>query len=183
MIDKSWTKKDMLEIIKVFQIDVEDAKELSKKEISNELYFQLINTEEIFDWNCEYEDINSWNELTGLLERPKSNTGLDYRQKQEIIHEAKIILNYCRNGYLITNTTFKDYDELYSLAKKVSQHGDISTCRRAIMEFNRDNKIRNKIEPQISQRMQKVLDQKKINKQDLCPKLIIKNEPILLTFD
>ena len=75
------------------------------------------------------------------------------------------------------------YDELYSLAKKVSQHGDISTCRRAIMEFNRDNKVRNKIEPQISQRMQKVLDQKKINKQDLCPKLIIKNEPILLTFD
>ena len=183
MIDKSWTKKDLLEIIKVFQIDIEDAKELSKKDISNEVYFQLINTDQVFDWNCLYEEINSWSELAYLLERPRSNTGLDYREKQEIIHDAKIILNYCRNGYLLTNTSFKDFDELYLLALKVSQHGDISTCRRSIGEFNKDSKLRNKITPHISQRMQKMLEQKKINKQSLCPKLTIRTEPITLTFD
>ena len=93
MIDKSWSKKDLLEIIKTYQIDVEDPKELPKKKLSEELYFQLINTEEIFDWNCLYQDINGWSELVDLLEKPKANTELDYRQKQEIIHEAKIVLN------------------------------------------------------------------------------------------
>lgn len=183
MIDKSWTKKDLLEIIKIFQIDIEDSKELTKKELSQEVYFQLINTEEVFDWNCLYEEINSWSELAYLLERPKANTGLDYREKQEIIHDAKILLNYCRNGYLLTNTSFKDFDELYLLALRVGRQGDISTCRRAITEFNKDNKLRNKITPDISQRMQKVLDQKKINKQELIPKLTIRKEPIRLTFD
>jgi hypothetical protein len=130
-----------------------------------------------------YQDINGWSELVDLLEKPKANTELDYRQKQEIIHEAKIVLNYCRNGYLLTNTSFKDFDELYLLAMKVAHHGDISTCRRAISEFNKDQKLRNKIEPVISQRMQNILDQKKINKQELTPKLTIRKEPIRLTFD
>jgi hypothetical protein len=51
------------------------------------------------------------------------------------------------------------------------------------MEFNKDQKLRNKIEPKISQKMQKMLEQKKINKQELIPKLIIKKEPIRITFD
>jgi hypothetical protein len=83
----------------------------------------------------------------------------------------------------LTNTSFKDFDELYLLALKVSQHGDISTCRRAIAEFNKDKKLRNKIEPKISQKMQNILEQKKINKQELIPKLVIRKEPIRLTFD
>jgi len=183
MIDKSWSKKDLLEIIKTYQIDIEDPKELTKKLLSEELYFQLLNTEEVFDWNCLYQDINGWSELVDLLETPKANTELDYRQKQEIIHEAKIVLNYCRNGFLLTNTSFKDFDQLYLLALKVSQHGDISTCRRAIGEFNKDSKLRNKINPVISQRMQNILEQKKINKQELTPKLTIRKEPIRITFD
>jgi|TARA_R100000479_G_C6320006_1_gene177347 hypothetical protein len=183
MIDKSWTKKDLLEVIKVYQIDIEDPKELPKKKLSEELYFQLINTDEIFDWNCLYQDVNRWSDLVDLLEKPKANTDLDYRQKQEMIHDAKVVLNYCRNGYLLTNTSFKDFDELYLLALKVSQHGDISTCRRAIAEFNKDKKLRNKIEPKISQKMQNILEQKKINKQELIPKLVIRKEPIRLTFD
>ena len=41
MIDKSWTKKDLLEIIKIYSIDIEDPKELSKKPLTEELYFPL----------------------------------------------------------------------------------------------------------------------------------------------
>jgi hypothetical protein len=183
MIDKSWTKKDLLEIIKIYQIDIEDAKELSKKPLTEELYFQLLNTENAFDWSNEFPEIYSWGELVELLEKAKTNTELDYRQKQEIIHKAKTVLNYCRNGYLLANTEYQSYDDLYIVAMMVSQHCDISTCRRAIMEFNKDQKLRNKIEPKISQKMQKMLEQKKINKQELIPKLIIKKEPIRITFD
>jgi len=183
MIDKSWTKKDLLEIIKIYSIEIEDAKELSKKPLTEELYFQLLNTENTFDWSNEYPEIYQCSELVELLEKPKANTELDYRQKQEIIHEAKTVLNYCRNGYLLSNTEYQCYDDLYIVAMKVSQHCDISTCRRAISEFNKDQKLRNKIEPKISQKMQKILEQKKINKQDLIPKLMIKREPIRVTFD
>jgi len=183
MIDKSWSKKDLIEITRIYQIDIENPKELSKKELSEELYFHLINTEEVFDCNCLYPEVYQWSDLVDLLEKPKANTDLDYRQKQEMIFDAKVILNYCRNGYLLSNTSFKDFDDLYALAMKVSQHGDISTCRRAIDEFNKDNKVRNKINPVISQKMQNILEQKKINKNELTPKLIIRREPIRLTFD
>ena len=183
MIDKSWTKKDLLEIIKVYEIDIEDAKELSKKPLTEELYFQLLNTENYLDWNSEYPDVYVWNDLVELLEKPKANTELDYRQKQEIIHEAKTILNYCRNGFLLSNTEYECFDYIYLVALKVSQHCDISTCRRAIGEFNKDQKVRNPLEPKISQKMQKMLEQKKINKAELTPKLFIRREPIHITFD
>ena len=183
MIDKSWTKKDLLEIIKIYQIEIEYPKELSKKPLTEELYFQLLNTENPFDWSNDNPDIYSWGELVELLEKPKANTELDYRQKQEMIHSAKTVLNYCRNGYMLSNTDYQCFDDLYIVAMNVAQHCDISTCRRAIVEFNKDKKLRNKIQPKISQKMQKVLEQKKINKDDLIPKLMIKRESIRLTFD
>ena len=63
MIDKSWTKKDLLEIIKIYQIEIEDPKELPKKPLTEELYFQLLNTENPFDWSNDYPEIYKWQEL------------------------------------------------------------------------------------------------------------------------
>ncbi len=183
MIDKTWTKKHLLYFIKIYDVDIDEPKELPKKELSELFYSYLDSCIEIFTWNEEYPDIYEWVDLKSLLEQPKANTELDYRQKQEIIQDAKIILNYCRQGYLVSYTRFKDYDELYHLALKVSQHCDISTCRRAIGEFNKDTKLRNPIVAKISPKMKIILDQKKINKQSLCPKLTIRTEPITLTFD
>jgi hypothetical protein len=185
MIDKTWTKKQLLNFIKIYDIELgeDEVKDLPKKELSERLHSYLDSCLDMFVWNEEYPDIYEWSDLKSLLEQPKANTELDYRQKQEIIQDAKVLLNYCRQGYLISYTRFKDFDELFHLALKVSQHCDISTCRRAIGEFNKDPKVRNDIEAKISPRMKLILEQKKINKQSLCPKLTIRTEPITLTFD
>ena len=184
MIDKTWTKKHLLNFIKIYDIEaIEEPKDLAKKELSERLDTHLESSLEMFVWSEEYPDIYDWSDLKNLLEMPKANTELDYKEKQEIIQDAKIILNYCRQGYLISYTRFKDFDELFHLALKVSQHCDISTCRRAIGEFNKDPKVRNDIEAKISPKMKLILEQKKINKQSLCPKLTIRSEPITISFD
>ena len=100
-----------------------------------------------------------------------------------MIHSAKIILNYCRSGFLISNTKFKCYDDLFDLAHKVSLHCDIPTCRRAINEFNLDSKLRNKFEIKLSQKCKKELDQKNIKKSELINNIGFKSGIYQLSFE
>jgi hypothetical protein len=65
----------------------------------------------------------------------------------------------------------------------VANHCDIPTCRRAIDELNNDPKIRNKIEKKISPKVKKTLEQKKINKDELTPKLQFHSGNYELSFD
>ena len=182
-IDKSWNKKELILMIEVYGLDIEDYKHLSKKEVSDSILSILESPQDLLEWSDEFPDITAWEDLVDLLENPKENTDLDYRQKQEIIQKAKILLNYSRQGYKVSYTKFKDFQELYDVAVVVAQHGDISTCRRAIVEFNNDKKVRNKIEIKISAKTQKILEQKKINKEDLAPKLKIRRDIITISFD
>jgi|TARA_R110000787_G_scaffold29537_1_gene79986 hypothetical protein len=182
-IDKSWNKKELILMIEVYKMDIEDYKHLTKKEVSDSILEFVEDVGPVIEWSDEFPDIITWDDLLDLLGNPKENTDLDYRQKQEIIQKAKIILNYSRQGYKVSYTKFKDFQELYDVAIIVAQHGDISTCRRAITEFNLDKKVRNKIDIKISPKTQKILQQKQINKDDLAPKLKIRHVPITLTFD
>ena len=84
---------------------------------------------------------------------------------------------------MISFTDYLSIDEIYQDGILVANHCDIPTCRRAISEINKDQKIRNKIEPKLSPKMKKTLEQKKINKSDLLPKMKFERKYIELSFD
>jgi hypothetical protein len=100
-----------------------------------------------------------------------------------MIQKAKKIINYCRNGYMLSFTEYFSIDEIYQDGIIVANHCDIPTCRRAIDEFNKDPKVRNKLEKKISPKMKKILEQKKINKESLQPKMKVDKKPVCINFD
>tara|TARA_R110001592_G_scaffold9459_3_gene50222 strand:+ start:82 stop:630 length:549 start_codon:yes stop_codon:yes gene_type:complete len=182
MINKTFTKKDLLEIIEVYEMDIEDPSSLSKKEIQIQLEDYLENNE------IQYYTLGEWEfetseDLLKYLENEKPNTDLNYREKGQMITLSKKLIHYCRNGFSIAFSEFNDIDEIYQKALEVANHGDIPTCRRAIKELNKDSKIRNKIEIVISDKIQKELEQKKIDKKSLNNNYKFTKKYIVITFD
>lgn len=166
-IDKSFTKKDLLEFVELYDMDIDDSLNLPKSTLQNEIIAFLKYNE--IQQNDEYPEILTNEDLISYLENEKPNTGLNYKDKQNIIHIAKKLIQYCRNSYLISLTDYQSIDEIYEDGLKVSKHCDVPTCRRAITELNNDNKIRNKFDLHISPKVKQHLELKEKQKQELTP--------------
>ncbi len=181
MIHKSFTKKDIQEFISIYDIPIDDAKQYNKNDLSS-LFVETLQEYDI-SWNSDYPEFYNNDDLLKHLTEQKSNEELDYKEKSEMIQKAKKIINYARNGYMISFTEYLSHDAIYQDGIIVSNNCDIPTCRRAIDELNKDPKIRNKIEKKISPKMKKKLDQKKINKNELNPKFKFRRGHYEITFD
>tara|TARA_R110001606_G_scaffold396339_1_gene570280 strand:- start:2256 stop:2810 length:555 start_codon:yes stop_codon:yes gene_type:complete len=166
-IDKSFTKKDLLEFIELYEMDIDDTTEMPKVTLQFEImnYLKCASIEE----NAEYPMITCSADLISYLEKEKPNTGLNYKEKQEIIHIAKSLIQYCRGSYCLSLSNYNSIDEIYQEGLKVAEHCDIPTCRRAVQELNKDNKIRNKIILNISSKVKEDISKKKQNKLELTP--------------
>ena len=171
-VDKSFTKKDLCEIISLYEMDIEDYLDLNKATIQNEIISYLKYND--ISFIKEFPDIHSSEDLKKYLSKEKPNNELNYKQRQEIIQISKKLIQYCRGGYSIALSKYESLDEIYSEATNVSNYCDIPTCRRAITEINLDPKIRNKIPMNMSLKIKQQLTNKAKNKQEPMPALIIK---------
>ena len=178
---KTWSKKDLLEIIDIYLLPLEDPKDYNKSELSEKI-FKLLEDFEI-EWSAENPEINETEDLIDLLQNQKDNYELDYKAKQEMIQKAKRILHYCRNGFILSGSNYLSIEEVYSEGLIVSEHCDIPTCRRAIKELNCDKKIREPIEIKLSNKIKKELKQKNINKDLLSNKLEFRKGYFKVDFD
>lgn len=180
MIHKSFTKKDLLDLIDAYEMDIEDPKSLSKKDLQIQLddYLQLND----IPFSTEY-DFNCSGDLLEYLKNEKPNIDLNYKEKGEMITLAKKILKYTRNGYSIAFADFSDIEEIYQKGILLANHGDIPTCRRAVDELNKDPKIRNKIEVKISSKVKKEIERKKIDKESLNNRYKCEKKYISISFD
>jgi hypothetical protein len=183
MIHKTFTKKDLLEIIQTYDIPIEDPKQYNKNDLSMTLTELLITEDYEISFSPDYPDFFKNEDLTEYLSLPKSNEELNYQEKSEMIQKAKKLINYARNGFMLSFTEYISHDDLYQDGIIVANHCDIPTCRRAIDELNNDPKIRNKIEKQITPKIKKKLDQKKINKEELQPKFKFRRGVYEINFD
>lgn len=180
MIHKTFTKKDLLDFIDAYEMDIEDPKSLSKKDLQIQLDDYLQSND--IPFSTEYH-FNCSEDLLEYLKNEKPNIDLNYKEKGEMITLAKRILKYTRNGYSIAFTDFLDIDEIYQKGILLANHGDIPTCRRAVDELNKDQKIRNKIEIKISSKIKKELQQKTIDKDSLNNRYKFERKHIRIIFD
>jgi len=183
MIHKTFTKKDLIEIIQAYDIPIEDPKQYNKNDLSMNLTELLITEDFEINFSPDYPDFFKNEDLIEYLSLPKSNEELNYQEKSEMIQKAKKLINYARNGFMLSFTEYISHDDLYQDGIIVANHCDIPTCRRAIDELNKDPKIRNKIEKQITPKVKKKLDQKKINKEELQPKFKFRRGIYEINFD
>jgi hypothetical protein len=168
VLNKTWSKKDLIEIINIYSLPIDSPKDLNKRLLYKGIVKAL--EEEDIEWSGEFPNINDNEDLIEILHKPKDNCELNYKGKQEMIQRAKHIIHYCRNGFLLGGSSYTSIDELYEEALQVAEHCDIPTCRRAIHELNQDLKIRTKIKIKVSNKVKKDLEQKKINKSELTNK-------------
>lgn len=183
MIHKSFTKKDMIDIIQAYDIPIDDPKQYSKNELNITLTEILVSEVYEINYSSDYPEFFNNQDLIEYLSLPKSNEDLNYKEKSEMIQKAKKLMNYARNGYMLSFTDYLSHDAIYQDGIIVANHCDIPTCRRAIDELNKDPKIRNKIEKQITPKIKKKLEQKKINKEELNTRYKFRRGHYEISFD
>ena len=159
MIHPSHSRKDLLEVIKVFHLKIKNSEDLNKNELSRMLWLTISKTDTI-DPDNNYFFINNVEELKHFLVNHNVAKLLTIKEKERIIEDARRIISYSISGFNLQNN-FTDINELISIAVNISKYGDISSVRRALKLLQDDKKIKPSIFPIISKRVEKELERKK----------------------
>ena len=158
MIHPSHSRKDLIEICEVFNIEIEDIYDQPKISLVTLLESELEGMDYI-EPEYEFYFIENLQELKRYLLEPNQSKNITIATKEIVMKDARKLISYCKSGYDIY-PHFKSKEEVYETGKIVAEHCDISTCRRAIKLLNEDRSMPDKIEPIISNRMRKQLERK-----------------------
>ena len=162
MIHPSHSRKDLIEVCEVFNIELEDLYDLPKISLVSLLEAELERIDEI-EPEYEYYFVDDMEGLKRYLLEPNQTKNITIATKEKVIKDSRRLVAYCQSGYEIF-PHFQSKEEVYECAKIVAQHCDISTCRRAIKLINEDRSMPSKIEPVISNRVKKQLERREIVK-------------------
>lgn len=162
MIHPSHSRRDLIEVCEVFNIEIEDLYDQPKISLVHLLEQEIDKIEEI-EPEYEYYFVNNVEELKRYLRNPNQTKNITIATKEKIIKDSRKIISYCQSGFQLF-PHFKTTEEVYETGKIVAEHCDISTCRRAIKLLNEDRSIPSKIEPVISNRVRKQLERKELVK-------------------
>ena len=163
MIHKSHTKKDLIEIIEVFEFTdvIENYKDLNKDSLINLLDIHLRTIYDIKPKKLYYpcDDIS---DLRNYLKHPTPKQTLSIVEKDKLIEKAKKIIFYCRicSFTLGLNAGYNTIEEVISDAHEIRKYGDMPSIRRALNLLRSDGKINENIEPIMTYRTQQRLDRK-----------------------
>tara|TARA_R110000803_G_scaffold188784_1_gene251247 strand:- start:473 stop:1033 length:561 start_codon:yes stop_codon:yes gene_type:complete len=183
-IHTSHSKKELVQIIDQFKIDIPNKNDLVKKEIQILLANKLMElNEKDFIEEEEYFFVSSKQELLEYLGKPNQSKILTIKEKDAVMITAKKIISYCKNSYFLTPYNYESFEDLLEEAEYISKFGDIPSCRRAITMLNNDPKLDHKIEIILSKRVKKELEKKNKVKMDGMPRAIIKHGNFTLYFD
>jgi hypothetical protein len=164
-IHPTHSKKDLITLCEVFNIEIDDDMyDMRKCHLVEKLEAEL----ELIDYIEPEEDyyfVSGIDELREYLKNPNPSKVLTTTHRERMIETSRNIIQYCRLGFNLEISCFESVDDLIRNATMVSNHGDISTCRRALYLLRRDPKIRPSIEPVLSQRMKKQLERREAQRQ------------------
>jgi len=181
-IHTSHSRKELIQIIQQFKIDIPNCNDLPKKEIQILLSNKLLEIDEINEEE-EYFFVKDKNELVEYLSKPNQSKILTIKEKDNVMLTAKRIISYCKNSYFLTPYNYETFEDLLKEAEYISKFGDIPSCRRAINMLNNDPKLDYKIPIVISKRVKKELEKKEKLKLNSIPKATIKTGKFIVYFD
>ena len=172
-IHTSHSRKELLQVIQQFNIDIPNKDDYSKKEIQVLLSNKLLDLDEIQEED-EYFFVKSKLELLEYLAKPNQSKMLTIKEKDQVMLTAKKIIGYCKNSYFLTPYNYECFDDLLVEAEYIAKFGDIPSCRRAITMLNQDPKLDYKIELILSKRVKKDLEKREAVKQSCLAKYTLR---------
>jgi hypothetical protein len=181
-IHKSHSRRDLLEIIKLFKLPIEDAEDFKKKELGDALILSLNKIDNIIPDELYY-NISNLNELKEFLIKPNQKKMLSIKDKSEVMTSAKLIIAFCKGGYVLQISYYDTIDQLYTEARRISQFGDIPSVRRCCELLNKNPYSKERVYPVISKKIQKDLDVKKLTQKKVHTSLHVKKGKVLVKFD
>ena len=182
LIHKTHSKKDLINIIKTFKINIDNPDKLLKKELIKNIIQQFKFIDEI---EPELEIYMFYNlvDLKTYLYNCNPKKLLSIKEKNNVILSCKRIQQYVFNHYIISNSSFKDMDEIYELANYIEPYGDIPSVRRACKGLNNhQDKIFN-LNPIISKQTARELEKKAEYKKTYQNKLEVNYGKYYVSFD
>jgi len=181
-IHTSHSRKELIQVIDQFNINIPNKDDLSKKEIQVLLINELMGLDEICEED-EYFFVKSKEELIDYLSKPNQSKTLTIKEKDNVMLTAKKIIGYCKNSYFLTPYNYETFDDLLKEAHYIAKFCDIPSCRRAITMLNQDPKLDYKIEMIVSKRVKKDLEKREAVKNATIPKYTLKFGKFIVTFE
>jgi hypothetical protein len=186
-IHSSHSKKELQEIIEVFELNIANYKNMNKKDISYSLLYELSKIDNIIEDN-EFFFIKDKAELMEYLINPDSSKSLTIKEKAEVMEIAKYIIMYCKNSYYLSCSPFLNWEDMNVKVKYIAQYGDIPSVRKAVESFNNDPRmieLGENIVVSMSSRCRKKMERKRrmVQKQKVSLKVLHGTFPFDLTKD
>jgi hypothetical protein len=175
MIHPSHSKKELCEVI-------EDYREIPKLPLSKALWAVLIDKKTI-KREEEHFCVDDIHELREYLRKPSARNQITSDAvKYDVLDRVKKLIFYCKVGYIVIGTEYKNLDEVIADAVFVENFGDLPSVRRGLRLLNGDVKMPRKFEPNMTPRVKKREERLKQLKAHNTMKLRISRETVVLIF-
>lgn len=181
MIHKSHSKKELCDIIKTFEIDIDQPETMKKTQLVGRLTSELQIMDTIkpeLDRYVFYNFIDMKEFLTHC--NPKKR--LTIKQKNDVILDCRKIQQYIKSGYVVNGSCFGSLEEIYELAQSLLHAGDIPSVRRMCRDLNKDPINMERLVPIISRQTKRELEIRANLKKTYCQQLEIKSGTFTLLF-
>ena len=184
MIHGSHSKKDLIEIVEMFELfGIIDYRDMSKDELQVAIWSYVRDIGYIKP-DQEYFFVDDANALLKYLNSPSPRQILTAQQLEAITNTCKNIIFYSKQcAHQISASNYSDIDEIIDDAIEVSKNGDLPIVRRALRLLNEDLKLEVAIEPVITHRTKKKLLRQEQMKIKNVGKLQVTKGKVLVVFD
>jgi|TARA_R110000737_G_scaffold189256_1_gene211272 hypothetical protein len=160
IVHTSHSKKDLCDIILIFNLPLEDYKQNVKKAIGEELMITLMTMETICP-NYDFFEISTLDELIEYLSSPKKRGNISLKEREISILKAKSLIHFVKGcGGTFGKSDYDDISQVSSDAEYIKKYADVPTCRMALRLLNESTILKYKIVPELSYKVQKQLEKK-----------------------
>jgi len=181
IIDKTFSKSELINIIKTYKIDIDNPGKYRKVELSALLVQKLNSLDEIIPSpNLPFLNII---ELKFYLTNVNPKKTLSIKEKNEVVMACKRIKHFCDNNYNLDLSVYRDEKHLQEEISRVRAFGSVPSVRLAIKKYNRRPELEHLIDVNIPEYIQRELVYRdKLRDATSQHQLHIKKGKFILTF-
>jgi len=162
VIHSSHARKDLIEIMKLFDFKIDDYELKNKKEMAASLW-EVINQTKVIEPDDEYYFVSDIDELKNYLINESPRQVFPVKIQDNIYEKTRNLLFYCRDcQYDIDKSLYSNQIEILDDAEFISCWGDNASVRRALRLLSKDTRFKDCDLPvaNISCKIQKRLQRK-----------------------
>lgn len=180
-IHKSHSKKELCDIIRTFEIPIDNPTSMKKSKLLKELSSQLELMDTIKPELDRYVFYN-YIDMIQFLKECNPKKVLTVKEKNDVILNCRKVQQYIRNLFDIRGTQFTDKQSVYNMVDSLVLYGDIPSVRRVCRDINKDPYKPHKFNAVMSKQTKRELEIRGKLKQTYSQKLEVKSGSFVLSF-